>query len=107
MPERPTHDHIGLIRGAAGSSETFSKNREHEMSDYSFGYEYRARLSELQDIAAMDRLAAELAPASRLRRHADARGYGRASAWTERIGRVFHVARHRRDRHPIARGSAC
>jgi hypothetical protein len=77
------------------------------MSDYSFGKEYRARSSELQDIAAMDRLAADLAPASRLRRHADARGYGRPSTWTQRIGRVLHATHDRRGRHPIVRGSAC
>ena len=41
--------------------------------EYSFGWEHRARITELQDIAAMDRLAAELAPPSALRRYADSR----------------------------------
>lgn len=72
------------------------------MNDYSYGYEYRARLAELQDIAAMDRLAAELAPAARLHRYAEGRGYGHTS-WTERIGRVLHLAGSRRDPHAIAR----
>ena len=41
--------------------------------DYGFGWEYRTRITELQDIAAMDRLAAELAPPSALRRYAASR----------------------------------
>ena len=41
--------------------------------DYGFGWEQRARTTELQDIAAMDRLAAELAPPSALRRYAASR----------------------------------
>lgn len=38
--------------------------------DDGFGWEYRAHIADLQDIAAMDRLAAELAPPSALRRWA-------------------------------------
>jgi hypothetical protein len=41
--------------------------------DFSFGWEYRARGAELQDIAAMDRLAAQAAPPSALRRYAQQR----------------------------------
>lgn len=41
--------------------------------DYSFGWEHRARATELQDIAAMDRLAAQAAPPSALRRYAATR----------------------------------
>ena len=41
-----------------------------QVDDYSFGWEHQARQTELQDIAAMDRLAAELAPSSTLRRYA-------------------------------------
>ena len=41
-----------------------------QVDDYSFGWEYKARETELQDIAAMDRLAAELAPQAALRRYA-------------------------------------
>lgn len=72
------------------------------MNDYGFGYEYRARLADLQDIAAMDRLAAELAPASRLHRHGRARGYAHASSWTERAGRLLHRAGARHDQHATA-----
>jgi hypothetical protein len=46
--------------------------------EYSFGWEFRARATELQDIAAMDRLAAEVAPPSALRRYAASRAVRRA-----------------------------
>jgi hypothetical protein len=46
--------------------------------DYSFGWEHRARATELQDIAAMDRLAAQVAPPSALRRYAASRAVRRA-----------------------------
>ena len=46
--------------------------------DYSFGWEYRTRMTELQDIAALDRLAAEVAPPSALRRYAASRAVRRA-----------------------------
>jgi hypothetical protein len=50
-------------------------NEETDMTlnDYSYSWEYRTRSTELQDIAAMDRLAAEVAPASALRRYAASR----------------------------------
>ena len=35
--------------------------------DFTFGWDYRARAAELQDIAALDRLAAQVAPPSALR----------------------------------------
>ncbi|HEY5820519.1 MAG TPA: hypothetical protein VIT20_00995 [Propionibacteriaceae bacterium] len=41
--------------------------------DYSYLVEYKTRMAELQDIAAMDRLAAELAPPSALRRWVEQR----------------------------------
>jgi hypothetical protein len=76
-------------------------NEETDMTlnDYSYGWEYRTRSTELQDIAAMDRLAAELAPASTLRRYARSRrvrGTGVAERWTDlwrrtRAGRVHHA----------------
>jgi hypothetical protein len=56
------------------------------LDDYSYGLEHRTRTTELQDIAAMDRLAAELAPPSALRRYAasrKARGVGVADRWTD------------------------
>jgi hypothetical protein len=46
--------------------------------DYSFGWEYRTRMTELQDIAALDRLAAEVAPPSALRRYAASRAVRRS-----------------------------
>jgi hypothetical protein len=70
------------------------------LNDYSYDREYRTRSTELQDIAAMDRLAAELAPASTLRRYArsrKARGLGVAERWTDlwrrtRAGHLRHAA---------------
>ena len=64
--------------------------------DFSFGWEYRARATELQDIAAMDRLAAQAAPESALRRYAAARadrgtGHG-IGAWWHRL--TSHVGHH-------------
>ncbi len=53
---------------------------------YSFSYGYKMRAAELQDIAAMDRLAAELAPPSALRRWARQRQAGQASAAVRRGG---------------------
>ena len=55
--------------------------------DYRYGWEHRARATELQDIAAMDRLAAQVAPPSALRRYAASRavrrsGRGRRPWWT-------------------------
>jgi hypothetical protein len=56
--------------------------------DYSFGREHRARATELQDIAAMDRLAAEAAPAAELRRYAASRRHQserRSGGWWHRL----------------------
>ena len=67
--------------------------------DFSFGWEYRARGAELQDIAAMDRLAAQAAPPSALRRYAQQRathgeGTGRRTGTWRRLlhgARPHHV----------------
>ena len=69
------------------------------LNDYSYNREYRTRSTELQDIAAMDRLAAEVAPASALRRYAASRrvrGVRVTDRWTDlwrrsRAGRVHHA----------------
>jgi hypothetical protein len=56
--------------------------------DYSFGGEHRARSTELQDVAAMDRLAADAAPASELRRYAATRRHPsprRCGGWWHRL----------------------
>jgi len=53
--------------------------------DFSFGWEHRARATELQDIAAMDRLAAEVAPPAALRRYAASR----TVRWTDRRRRPW------------------
>ena len=65
------------------------------MNDYSYQHTFATRSAELQDIAAMDRLAAELAPAPRLRRYAEGRGLADRPGWgTELRSLVAHV------RHP-------
>nr|WP_294694641.1 hypothetical protein [uncultured Friedmanniella sp.] len=61
------------------------------VDDYSLGWEHRARVAELQDIAAMDRLAREVAPAATLRRYAaqrraDRRGNRAAGLWRRLAG---------------------
>jgi hypothetical protein len=65
--------------------------------DYSFGWEHRARITELQDIAAMDRLAAQVAPPSALRRYAASRAVRRADCrrpwWSALRGQRAHPAR--------------
>jgi hypothetical protein len=66
--------------------------------DYSFGWEHRARITELQDIAAMDRLAAEVAPPSALRRYAASRAVRRADSrrrpwWAALRGSQVHATR--------------
>ncbi|SDT31867.1 hypothetical protein SAMN04488543_3710 [Friedmanniella luteola] len=65
--------------------------------DYSFGWEHRARITELQDIAAMDRLAAQVAPPSALRRYAASRAVrrsgGRRPWWSALRGPRPHAAR--------------
>ena len=47
------------------------------MTKHRIAGERRTTTTELQDIAAMDRLAAKAAPASALRRYAASRGVGR------------------------------
>lgn len=66
------------------------------MTATDFYLEYaKTRQSELQDIAAMDRLAAELAPPSALQRWAQQRRSGQASAPARpgRIRRLFSTGR--------------
>jgi len=56
------------------------------LNDYSHGVEHRTRSTELQDIAAMDRLAAEMAHPSVLHRYGAARrlrGVRVADRWTD------------------------
>ena len=63
------------------------------LDDYSYGWAHRTRTTELADIAAMDRLAAELAPPSALRRYAATRAgrrAGRGAGWR----RVLHLHPH-------------
>ena len=67
-------------------------DEEDEMTDdYSFGWEHRARMTELQDIAAMDRLAAEVAPPSALRRYAASRAVRRADRGHRSWRRGLHL----------------
>lgn len=54
--------------------------------DYSFLIEYKTRMAELQDIAAMDRLAAEMTPPSAMRRWAQQRRADRDGAIVRRSG---------------------
>lgn len=63
------------------------------LDDYSHGWQHRTRTAELADIAAMDRLAAELAPPSALRRYAAqraARPGRREPGWR----RLLHLRVH-------------
>jgi hypothetical protein len=66
------------------------------LDEYSYGIQYRTRMAELQDIAAMDRLAAEVAPPSALRRYAEQRA-GRPDRGTSRgtggWRRLLHAGR--------------
>src|SRR3954464_14514167 len=70
-PQHEVGAYQGATRAPGGGGTTMQ-------DDYSFGREYRARATELQDIAAMDRLAAQAAPASALRRYAASRRNRRA-----------------------------
>lgn len=64
------------------------------MSDYGYTKEFEARAAELVDIAAMDRLARDLAPESSLRHLAEQR---------DRFGRRTRLSRwSRRQLHPPA-----
>ena len=66
------------------------------LDEYSYGIQYRTRMAELQDIAAMDRLAAQVAPPSALRRYAQQRST-RADRGTNRSAggwrRLLHARR--------------
>ena len=63
--------------------------------DYSYLFEYKTRTAELQDIAAMDRMAAELLPQSALSRWAEQRLAQRREGRRTGLGRLFrHQARH-------------
>lgn len=71
------------------------------MNDYYYEWHYHTRATELQDIAAMDRLAAQAAPASALRRYAEHyRGTRRAGSGAELMSRVrnaLHIGTARHD----------
>lgn len=67
------------------------------MDDYSSGCGFRSRSAELQDIAAMDRLAGRLAPASALHRYVEGRVVRPTPSWTQRVKALLH-----HDRHPAA-----
>jgi hypothetical protein len=68
------------------------------MSDYIYQQNFQTRSAELQDIAAMDRLAGELAPSRQLRRYAASRGLVDRPAWSEAL--VALVSRRHHGRHP-------
>lgn len=64
------------------------------MNDYLWENLYRSRSAELQDIAAMDRLAAQAAPASALRRYAASRGGAVGPGWAglaPRLRQLLHT----------------
>lgn len=61
------------------------------MYDYQFELDYRTRAAELQDIAALDRLAAQAAPASALRRYGENRGGQRSGLGADLVERLRHV----------------
>ena len=67
------------------------------MSDYIYQRNFQIRSAELQDIAAMDRLAGELASTRRMRRYAETRGLADRPAWGEAV--VALVTRRRHARH--------
>jgi hypothetical protein len=63
--------------------------------DYSYLFEYKMRMAELQDIAAMDRMAADLRPQSALSRWAEQRASQRSPRRSHGLGRLRrHHARH-------------
>ena len=62
------------------------------MYDYYFDLDYRTHSAELQDIAAMDRLAAQAAPASALHRYGESHGgTRRPGVGTELVERLRHA----------------
>lgn len=63
--------------------------------DYSFLFDYKMRMADLQDIAAMDRMAAELRPQSALSRWAEQRSAQRRTRRSHGFrGLGRHQARH-------------
>ena len=64
------------------------------MNDYTYQHTFEARSAELQDIAAMDRLAGQLAPAPRLRRYAETQGLTPRRRWGAGIKSLVSHARH-------------
>ncbi len=69
------------------------------MDDYSFGYGFRTQSAERQDIAAMDRLAGQLAPASALHRYGEGRTIRPTPSWTRRIRDLLHRDQQAAARH--------
>ena len=66
------------------------------MNDYTYQHTFAARAAELQDIAALDRLAGELAPTPRLRRYAEDRGLADRPSWGAGIRSLVPRGRHTR-----------
>ena len=64
------------------------------MNDYTYQHTFEARSAELQDIAAMDRLAGQLAPAPRLRRYAETQGLADRPTWRAEIRSLVTRGRH-------------
>jgi hypothetical protein len=88
-----------LVVSARARAAALNEENEMTINDYSFSWDYQTRSTELQDIAAMDRLAAELAPPSALRRYAASRrvrGVRITDRWTDlwrrnRARRLHHA----------------
>ena len=70
------------------------------MSEYIYQQDFQTRSAELQDIAAMDRLAGELATSRRLQRYAETRGLAERPAWGGTVVALVTRRHHtRRARH--------
>jgi hypothetical protein len=80
-----------------GEAQGFAGTGFRIMSDYIYQQNFQARSAELQDIAAMDRLATDLASSRRLRRYADTSGLGDRPAWGQSL--VALVTRRHHTRH--------
>jgi hypothetical protein len=81
-----------------GEAQGFARTGFIIMSDYIYQQNFQTRSAELQDIAAMDRLAGELAPSRRLRRYAETSGLTGRPAWGEAL--VALVTRRHHAQHP-------
>ena len=66
------------------------------MSDYIYQQNFQSRSAELQDIAAMDRLAGELATTRRMRRYAETRGLAHRPGWRADLRSLVTRGRHPR-----------